>query len=160
GVFRNVFAGRTGDPGQITQYLKNSVLQRLHDLSGGSWKQEIDAETLNYATLFGAVLGRVAHLDDGISDDELDVIRTLLASRLHVKSPLLDWTVQSIREAAVSGPDRQGLLSEFNRIAEMEQRKELLDAAFVVADATGGISEDEMTELRAISNFLWIDPRD
>jgi hypothetical protein len=42
----------------------------------------------------------------------------------------------------------------------MEERRELLEAAFVVALATGGISGQESTELRTISNFMWIDPRD
>ncbi len=160
GLFRSVFAGRPGDPGQVTEYLKNSVLQRLNDLSEGGWKGEIDADTLNRYTLFGAVLGRMAHLDDGMSDEELAAIRGILESRFDLKPPLLDWVVQSVREAATTGPDRQGLLSEFNRISDMDERRELLEAAFHVAAATGGVSDAEAVELRTISNFLWIDPRD
>jgi tellurite resistance protein len=42
----------------------------------------------------------------------------------------------------------------------MEQRAELLDAAFAVAGADGVFGPGELEELRLISNFLWIDPRD
>jgi tellurite resistance protein len=67
--------------------------------------------------------------------------------------------VQSVEEASMSGADRQGLLSEFNRISGMKERKELLKAAFAVASLSG-FSAEESRELRTISNFLWIDPRD
>jgi uncharacterized tellurite resistance protein B-like protein len=56
--------------------------------------------------------------------------------------------------------DRQGLLSEFNRIAEMDARMELLDASFAVAAVDGTVSGTELEELRLLANFLWIDPRD
>ncbi len=162
GVFKRMFTARNpaADPGQLARYLKNTVLQRMHDVSGGAWRAEADAATLNRYTLFGAVLGRVADVEKGISEAELDSIRGLLEERFSLHPPLLDWVVQSVKEAASARMDRQGLLSEFNRIADMEARMELLDAAFAVASADGAVSGAELDELRLLANFLWIDPRD
>lgn len=162
GVFRRVFAGREAgsSPGELSEYLKNTVLQRLDDLSHGAWREGIDAASLNRYTLFGAVLGRVADVEDGVSDEELAQVRAILAERFGIEPPLLDWTVQAVREAASARMDRQALLSEYNRIADMTQRKELLDAAFAVAAADGTVGKAELEELRLISNFLWIDRRD
>lgn len=159
-VFRTAFARRSGPGGgELTRFLKNAVLHRLDEISGGSWRGEIDADTLNRYTLFGAVLGRVADLDGGITGEELARIRELLSEQFAVQPPLLDWVVQAVEEASTSGADRQGLLSEFNRISGMKERKELLKAAFAVASLSG-FSAEESRELRTISNFLWIDPRD
>jgi uncharacterized tellurite resistance protein B-like protein len=160
-VFKRTFVSRerSGVPGELSEYLKNAVLQRLHDLSGGEWKSEIDARTLNRYTLFGAVLGRVADAEDGVSDEELAKVRELLKARFLIEPPLLDWVAQAVREASAAHMDRQGLLSEFNRISDSTERKELLDAAFAVAAADGEVGKGELEELRLISNFLWIDPR-
>jgi uncharacterized tellurite resistance protein B-like protein len=161
GVFRRMFAARDmGSPGQLTEYVKNTVLQRLHDVSGGDWQREIDAPTLNRYTLFGAVLGRVADVEDGISPEELTATRRILQDRFGIEPPLLDWVTQAVEEAGSAQLDRQGLLSEFNRISDSSERKELLDAAFAVAAADGEVSRSELEELRLISNFLWLDPRD
>ena len=161
-VFRRVLPPRdlSRDPGELTQYLKNAVLRRTDDLSQGRWRETLDAASLNRYTLFGAILGRVADVEDGISQEELDRIRALLAERFSLKPPILDWVVQAVREASSAKMDRQGLLSEFNRIADMDQRLELLDAAFAVAAADGVIGPEELTELRLLSNFLWVDRRD
>lgn len=162
GVFRRVFAARDpgAPPGEAAQYLKNSVLRRLHDLSAGAWAREVDARTLNRVTLMGAVLGRVAQAEGGVSDNELERIRSVLADRAGLKPPWLDWTVQAVREAAALHTDRQGLLAEFNRVSDHEERRQLLDAAFAVAAADGAVAEAELEELRLISNYLWLDPRE
>jgi len=157
-VFRNAFARKSGE-GELTRYIKNAVLQNMDRVSGGAWREKIDADTLNRYTLFGAVLGRVADLDGEISDAELERIRKLLSDQFDLDSPLLDWVVTSVQEASSAGADRQGLLSEFNRISGMKERRELLEAAFAVA-SLAGFTAEETQELRAISNFLWIDPRD
>ncbi len=161
GVFKRMFAGREGGArGELAEYLKNTVLQRLDDVSAGAWRDEVEAARLNRYTLFGAVLGRVADVEGGISDAEAGKVRGILAGRFGLTPPLLDWTVQSVREAASARMDRQGLLSEYNRISTMDERKELLDAAFAVAAVDGEIGREEMEEIKLISNFLWIDPRE
>ena len=162
GVFRRVFGGRKPGhpPGDIAIYLKNSVLQRLDDLSRGAWRETQDADSLNRHTLFGAVLGSVAAAEGGITTSEADRIREILETRLGWTPPLLDWTVQAVREAASERLDRQALLSEFNRVADAEERSELLDAAFAVAAADGTLNNTELEELRLISNYLWLSPRE
>jgi uncharacterized tellurite resistance protein B-like protein len=162
GIFRGAFGNRRAksDPGELSKHLKNAVLQRLDDVSAGEWRNEAEVETLNFHTLFGAVLGRVADVEGGISDAELGSIREILAERFELGPPVLDWVVQSVREASDAQLDRQGLLSEFNRVSDSSQRKHLLDACFAVAASDGSIAPEELAELRLISNFLWLDPRD
>ena len=161
-VFRRTFSGRDASaaPGELSEYLKNSVLHRLHDLTRGGWREEIEARALNRYTLFGAVLGRVADVEDGISEEELAKVRDILTERFDIRPPLLDWVTQAVNEASSANMDRQGLLSEFNRISDSAERKVLLDAAFAVAAADGVVGKQELEELRLISNFLWIDPRE
>jgi uncharacterized tellurite resistance protein B-like protein len=162
GVLRRVFGGRKPGtpPGDLAVYLKNTVLQRVDDLSGGAWRESLDPETLNRYTLFGAVLGRVAQAEGGLSAPERDRIRDLLAQRCALRPPLLDWTVRAVEEAAGAQLDRQALLSEFNRVAEHDERLKLLDAAFAVAAADGEVSGPELEELRLVSNYLWLTPRE
>lgn len=161
GVFRGMFAARAArSEGEVTRNLKNVVLERLHTVSGGAWRGEADAASLNRYTLFGAVLGRVADVEGGMSAPELARIREILERTFFVKPPLLDWVMQSVAESANVNVSRQGLLSEYNRISTMEERQELLDAAFAVASADGAVDKTELEELRLLSNFLWIDPRD
>jgi len=162
-VFRRALGGlrQPGEsPGELSRFLRNEVLKRLHDVSAGEWAGEADAASLNYYTLFGAVLGRVADTEGGISPEEVGTIRKVLAERFDLRPPLLDWVVQAVREASSAHLDRQGLLSEFNRVSDTGRRRELLDAAFAVAAADGEIGADELQELRLISNFLWLDPRE
>jgi len=162
GVFRKVFGGRKpgAPPGDLALYLKNAALQRLDDISGGEWRETIDAESLNHHMLFGAILGTVAAAEGGVSEEEVQRIRSILEDRLGWTPPLLNWAVQSVRESSGGQLDRQGLLSEFNRVADAEERKELLDAAFAVAAADGTVSGRELEELRLISNFLWLSARE
>jgi uncharacterized tellurite resistance protein B-like protein len=161
-VFQRLFGARetVGDAGELSAYLKNTVLQRLHDLSEGAWQQKIDAASLNRYTLFGAVLGRVAEAAEGVAPEELEAIRGILGKRFGIEPPLTDWILQAVQESASARLDRQALLSEFNRIAGARDRKDLLDAAFAVAAADGEVTREELEELRLISNFLWLDPRD
>jgi uncharacterized tellurite resistance protein B-like protein len=161
GVFRGMFATRAaGGEGEVTRHLKNAVLARLHAISGGAWRSEVDHDSLNRYTLFGAVLGRIAEAHGGLSPEELARIRGILEQTFFLKPPLLDWVMQAIVETRATETSRQGLLSEYNRIASMEERQELLDAAFAVAVADDRVDRAELEELRLLSNFLWIDPRD
>ena len=162
GVFRKVFGGRKpgAPPGDLAIYLKNAALQRLDDISQGEWRETIDADALNHHMLFGAVLGTVAAAEGGVSEDETQRIRSIMEDRLGWTPPLLDWAVQAVGDSSAGHLDRQGLLSEFNRVADPEERKELLDAAFAVAAADGVVSGTELDELRLISNYLWLSPRE
>lgn len=158
GVFRRALPGKKKS-GPLTEFLKNAVLQRMHDVSDGEWQSSIAAEDLNRYTLFGAVLGKVAAAEDGISPEEIARIRSILKARFDPEPAVLEWIVQSVEEVCHNDMDRQALLSEYNRISEAHQRKNLLDAAFAVAASDGVISQTELEELRLISNFLWLDPR-
>ena len=160
GVFRGVFGSAKPGPGALTRTLSNAVVERLDHLSQGKWTDYVDPEELNRHTLYAAVLGKVADIHQGKSSEEMERIGALMHERRGLEPPLLDWLVEAVRDAVTGDMDRQRLLAEFNREADMEDRKDLLDAAFAVAAADGHLAEAELTELRLISNYLWIDARD
>lgn len=161
GTFRRVFARRSGaGSAALDAYPKNLVLRRVDDLTGGAWRGKIGAAELNRCTLFGAVLGKVADTEDGIAPAETARIRHRLGKAFSLEASLLDPVMRAVEEVSDADMDRQALLSEFNRTADMPERRELLDAAFDVAAGDGEIGPEELRELRLIANFLWIDPRD
>jgi uncharacterized tellurite resistance protein B-like protein len=160
GVFRKVFSQRDPESGGPGDFAKNPVLRRVEEISGGEWRRECDAPTLHRMALVAATLGKVADAEGGKAPEELARVRRLLVERYAVAPPLIDWIMQAVEEAATSTLDRQALLSEFNRVAEMDERRRLLDGAFAVAAHDGIVSSEELEELRLISNYLWIDPRD
>lgn len=160
GVFRGVFGNQSSGPGALAKTLSNAVIARLDHLSQGKWANYIDEKDLNQHALYAAVLGKVADIHEGKSGEEMDEINSALHRRRGLGPPVLDWLVEAVRDAVTGEMDRQRLLSEFNRNAEMEERHDLLDAAFSVAAADGTVAPQELEELRLISNFLWIDARD
>jgi len=159
GVFKGVFGGGKSGPGTLAKTLSNAVVARLDHLSQGSWTKHISEEALTQHALYAAVLGKVADIHEGKSGEEMEQISSLMHSRRGLRPPVLDWLVQSVRDSVTGDMDRQRLLSDFNRQAEMKERHDLLDAAFSVAAADGTLAPQELSELRLISNFLWIDPR-
>jgi len=115
---------------------------------------------LSQHALYAAVLGKVADTHEGKSLEEMDQIKSVMHHRRNLKPPVLDWLVTAVRESVTADMDRQHLLSDFNRNAEMTERHDLLDAAFSVAASDGEVAPEDLLELRLISNFLWIDPRE
>jgi hypothetical protein len=140
GVFGGSSGKKPGTPQGSRRLSQNTVLQRVDGLFSPE--------------LFGAVLGRVAHAEGGLSAPERDRIRELLAQRFALRPPLLDWTVQAVEEAAGAQLDRQALLSEFNRVAEHDERIKLLDAAFAVAAADGEVSGPELEDSGSSPTFF------
>ena len=160
-VFRSTFSSAGGrGAGSLGVHLTNAVLTRLDTLSDGKWREAMAEEDLNRVCLFAAALGKVADTEDGKSTEEMDLIAGIVSRRFGVEPPLLDWLLDAVRLAASADMDRQKLLSEYNRITDMKGRLALLDAAFSVAAADGTVGDAELSELRLMSNYLWLDPRD
>ena len=158
-VFSGVF-GAKKSPAQDESGPGGVLKARLDAVSDGGWRHEISDAEVHQHLMYAAVLGKVADVEDGKAPEELEAVKKALEQRRGLDAPLVDWIVRTVAETAHAGMDRQYLLSEFNRVADMERRRDLLDAAFSIAAADGSISDDEMEELRLVSNFLWIDPRD
>lgn len=119
----------------------------------------MDPKRNEQATLFGAILYRVAFADGRVESLELAQLRSLLASGFDMAPDEVDQIISVIASRAAEEMDRQRLCASFNRVATMEARLRLLGCLFAVAKADGSIGEDEMREIRLIANYMWIDAR-
>lgn len=136
-------------------YIKNKVfygLRRRLALDG----REIDLPEadLRLLSLAGGLMARVAHVDLEVRERELQAMVEALVS---------DWDLSEeqarfVAEVAVSeiGPDMDyyRLTRQFFAATDETRRAEFLKVLFRVADADGGVSHEEIEEIRAIANSL------
>jgi uncharacterized tellurite resistance protein B-like protein len=120
----------------------------------------VDPQQLEYATLFGAILYRVAFSDGDFTEQEASRLRTLLTGVFKFDEPETEQILAVIVSKAAEDLDRQRLCAAFNRSTEMDGRMRLLGCLFMIAEADGEISAAEMREMRLIANYLWIGARD
>lgn len=136
------------------------TFQRISSRLGAARVPEtLDSKRREYATLFGAILYRVAFADGRVENAELEQLRSLLTSGPGVGPEDANQIISVIASRVAEEMDRQRLCASFNRVATMEERLRLLGCLFAVAKADGSIGEDEMREIRLIANYLWIDAR-
>jgi len=110
--------------------------------------------------LFGLLLDRVARADGVVQAAESEHIRRALEAEAGLSGEALERVLGAVGRHAVTEADRQRLCAEFKRRSGEEDRRRLLGALFAAAAADGEVSRAEETEIRLISNYLWIDPQD
>lgn len=136
-----------------------SLLGRIRGFFRSERRADAGSERLERATLFGALLHRVAFADGDLSPEEAARLRTLLTGSFGFDDEESGRILQAIESKAAVDLDRQRLCAAFNRIADMEGRTRLLGCLFIVAEADGEIAEAELREMRLIANYLWIGAR-
>ncbi len=113
-----------------------------------------------YVTLFGALLHRVAFADGVVSPAEEAKMRELLGSRFGFSPSEVERVVVVAHQRLSAAEGRQRLSAELNRITDMHQRVDVIEALFALAAAGGGPSPQEEEEIRMVSNYLWVETRD
>lgn len=130
--------------------------QILSRMGSSDIQAKLDQEHLEHASLFGAILYRVAFADGEFSDDESARLRTLLIGAFDFEEDDADHVLNVIRSKAGEDLDRQRLCASFNRVSDMNARMKLLGCLFLIAEADGSIDDKELREMRLIANYLWI----
>ncbi len=146
---------------ELSEYIHNKLLYKLRRrVAEAKLESELPLERLNYLTLFGGLLGRVAYADDAISAEELQQIRTHLNSSEQFIPQELDILVTMIEEQTLKGLDHFRLTAEFFKVSDRKQRLSLLDCLFSLAAADHKVLHQEVEDIRLIAYGLGLSHKD
>lgn len=119
-------------------------------------------EQARYVAAFAYVLGRVAHADLEITDDETREMERIVRAKGGLSEEQAVLVVQMAKTQALlfGGTENFLVTREFNEIADREQKLALLDCLFAVSSADGGVSTVETNVIRQIADELQLDHAD
>jgi uncharacterized tellurite resistance protein B-like protein len=123
---------------------------------------EMDREQAKYIASFAYVLGRVAHADLDISDEETGEMERIVQGLGGLPEEQAILVVQLAKTQALlfSGTENFVVTQEFNRIASREQKIALLNCLYAVSASDQSISAAEDNEIRRITQELRLDHED
>ena len=114
-----------------------------------------------YIVSFAHILGRVAHADESISSEELAAIDQIVRSEAQLDDKQAKIVLDLTRNRAALEDTVDSLVTaEFSRVANREQKVQLVNCLFSVAAAEGNISKVEEEMIRQISNEIRLPERD
>ena len=124
--------------------------------------ERLDPDHARYVAAFAYVLGRVAHADLDITDDEsLEMERIVRANGgLSEEQAVLVVQMAKTQALLCGGTENFLVTREFNEIADRDQKLALLECLFAVSSADGGVSTVEANVIRQIADELKLDHRD
>ena len=119
-------------------------------------------EQARYVAAFAYVLGRVAHADLEITDEESREMERIVRAKGGLSEDQAILVVQMAKTQALlfGGTENFLVTREFNEIADRDQKLALLDCLFAVSSADGGVSTVETNVIRQIADELKLDHRD
>ena len=121
--------------------------------------ERLDPDRARYLAAFAYVLGRVAHADQHVSDEEVAVMTTFVRELGHLPEAQALLVVQIARSQneLFGGTEDYLVTRQFKEMSTPEQRMELLDCVFAVSAADDSISGVEESRVRQIASELRID---
>ena len=121
--------------------------------------ERLDPDRARYLAAFAYVLGRVAHADQRVSDEEVAVMTTFVRELGHLPAAQALLVVQIARSQneLFGGTEDYLVTRQFKEMSTPEQRMELLDCIFAVSAADDSISGVEESRIRQIASELRID---
>ena len=121
--------------------------------------EQIEGDGARFVACFAYVLGRVAHADLDISDDEMLAMETLVAEHagLAPAQAALAVRIASQRNELFGSTDNFLVTRTFAELASLEEKRAMLDCLYAVSAADGSISAEEDHEIRRIASELMLD---
>lgn len=118
--------------------------------------EEMDPEKARYIAAFAYLLGRVAHADDDISDEETKIMERIVMEKGKLPQEQAVMVIEiAKRQNRLFGHIENFLVSrEFNDLASREQKLYLLDCLFALSAADRSVSVREDREIRQIASEL------
>lgn len=159
---KTLFRSSPGEGHELSHYIHNKLLNRLQRrFTEAGLELTLPLEQLNYLTLFGGLLARVAYANGNISLQEKKQIKLRLNELARFRPEDLELIVTVIEDQALKGLDRFRLTSEFFKISTREQKIELLDCLFGLAAANDPqLLNQEVEEIRSIAYALSLSHKD
>lgn len=123
---------------------------------------KMDRDQARYLAAYAYVLGRVAHADMEISDEETREMERLVQGMggLPEEQAILVVQLAKTQNVLFGSTENFVVTKEFNRIASRDQKVALLSCLFAVSSADQSISAAEDSEIRRISQEIRLDHRD
>lgn len=122
----------------------------------------MDPERARYIAAFAYILGRAAHADMEISEQEARQMERIVMEHggLPEEQAIIVVQIAKTRNLLFGATENFLVTREFSRIATREQKLALLECAFAVSASEEGISMKEDNEVRRIASELLLDHRD
>ncbi len=122
----------------------------------------MDPAKAGYVAAFAYMLGRVAYADQEISDQEVHVMESVVMGlgELPEDQAMLVVQIAKQRSQLFGATDNYLVAREFNRLADRDQKLNLLHCLFAVSAAHDDISIAEDSEIRQIASELGLDHRE
>lgn len=123
--------------------------------------EALPRDRARYVASFAYILGRVAHADLEICDQESDAMETLVARHggLPTQQAVLVVEIAKSQNRLFGGTENYLVTREFAAISDDAGRRELLDCLFAVSAADGSITNDEEEQIRQIAEELGMSPK-
>jgi uncharacterized tellurite resistance protein B-like protein len=117
---------------------------------------ELEPAKARYLAAFAYILGRVAHADLDITEDETRAMEEIVQKLGHLPDDLSVLVVEiaKAQNQLFGGTENFVVTREFAGLATREQRRELLDCLFAVSAADESITADEERQMRSIASEL------
>ena len=123
---------------------------------------QIEPRRARFIAAFAYLLGRVAHADHHISEEETHSMERIVQDRAHLPEEQAILTVHMAKaQSLLFGATENFLVTrEFAKIASREEKIELLHDLYAVCSADRTVSVVEDNEIRKISRELRLDHPD
>ena len=138
-------------------FVKNKVFYAVsHRLNVEQSKLNIPEEWLRKLSLVGGLMAKVAHVDDNVSEAEFKAMVQALRTHWDVDEVAAVFITEVAVSEAAKQLDHHRTVRQFASYTSREERLHFLDVLFAIAAADGRATHDEIEEIRAIANTLYL----
>ena len=135
---------------------RDTVRRIVDELDG------LPLERARHIASFAFLLSRVARADLHVSDEETRAMERIVVARggLPEEQAMIVVQMAKTQSLLFGGTDNYSVTKEFARSASREDKLALLECAFAVSAADGGVSTAEDVVLRQMADELGLEHRD
>ena len=142
--------------------------EETHDSAAGTIRKisdsldKMEPAEAKYIASFAYVLGRIAHADLNISDEEVSEMERIVQGlgNLAEEQAVLVVQIAKTQNKLFGSTENFVVTREFRKIATREQKTALMNCLFAVSASDESISSIEDNEIRRISREIGLDHRD
>jgi uncharacterized tellurite resistance protein B-like protein len=139
----------------LDDFVKNRIYYNVsHRLNGSDPATQIPDSELRKLSLAGGLLARVAYVDREVTDGELQQIEQALQQAWGISAVAAGVVAEVAASAITKDLDYFRLSREFFEATTEDERMRFLDALFAVTIGDGHATDEEIEEIRAVSNGL------
>lgn len=144
--------------GRIDDFIKNTIYYQLE--SEGKVPADLGADKVRQLCLAAGLLAKVANVDEDISAAEQDAIKGVLSRSWGLSESEAEVVTNISCHRILKGLDYFRLTRGFFECTTIDQRRSFLVCLFKVANASDKVSNDEIDQIRRISDALKLTHKD